>query len=1045
MKISILDRLVFRTPANAYNNKAVVNADAIREALYLASPVLTEELNKYEKGFIKDGKEKKKLEESIYKYYSRSCTRCTPFGLFAGVGTAVWGDTSNIVLADKKQRETRLDMNYVCAMGQYIASLEDIRAQLLFYPNNSIYTIADKIRYVDYKYVKTRRSHQISEVDKGEYLAAILQGAEKGALIRDLAACISSEDISTTEATGFVLEIIEAQLLKSELEPNVTGENYFDVLLQKLVQLQKNYLHNNAELQHIIHVLTQIEVQLQQLDENFSNPVNAYKQIIETVKQLPVKFEENNLFQTDLYLNTTSDNTINKGLQKDLIKTLGFLTKLSSAPVETNLGKFAEEYYKRYEEAELPLLFVLDTELGIGFANNKGGDHNPLIDGLTFQIENELRKKQNTSLNYDAVSRLLEQKLREAYKNKEYTVHFNDEDLKDLPAVETKQAATFTVGFALPNVNQLLLNFAGGGASAATMLGRFAGGSEEVLDISREIIEHENKFYEEKIVAEIVHLPESRTGNILMRPSFREYEIPYLANASVSPDKVIPLSDILISVPNGRQVVLRSKKLNKEIIPRLTNAHNFWFNALPVYQFLCELQLQETKNSLSFDWGVFSSLYPFKPRAVYGNVILKEASWDLKKEDFKDLIEKGFSKENIQLFLNKWQLPEIVCLKDADNTLLVEWLDELSFNSFISSIKKRETGITLVEHIFNGSVVKDKEGKTYENEFLAFFLNEELPLKKDQKKISPSTTHIQRHFPPGSEWLYYKIYTGIHTTDKILGNCIKPLTEELWAEGLIDKWFFIRYADPEKHLRIRLHIPDPADYGRIVKRISQVTNTLVDEKLIWKLQTDTYSRELERYGIGTIEECENYFWKDSVFICEVLHSIEGEEGEQIRWITGLRAVDELLNDFGFKLHTKKAFMNNLASSFRKENGDGKTLRLLLDTKFREQRKVLELNLNKEKDNENELSLIWNLLSKKQEETRPVIERINAFYREEPAGPAYYNLVSSLIHMLLNRLFKSQQRIHEMVIYDFLFNYYSSLIARSEKSNKQKNATAEINF
>ncbi|GHV23349.1 hypothetical protein FACS1894174_09080 [Bacteroidia bacterium] len=45
------------------------------------------------------------------------------------------------------------------------------------------------------------------------------------------------------------------------------------------------------------------------------------------------------------------------------------------------------------------------------------------------------------------------------------------------------------------------------------------------------------------------------------------------------------------------------------------------------------------------------------------------------------------------------------------------------------------------------------------------------------------------------------------------------------------------------------------------------------------------------------------------------------------------------------------------------------------------------------------------------------------------------LLKSYIHMMLNRLFRSKNRMHEMVLYDFMFRYYTSGIAK-EKYNKK---------
>lgn len=65
---------------------------------------------------------------------------------------------------------------------------------------------------------------------------------------------------------------------------------------------------------------------------------------------------------------------------------------------------------------------------------------------------------------------------------------------------------------------------------------------------------------------------------------------------------------------------------------------------------------------------------------------------------------------------------------------------------------------------------------------------------------------IQRKFIPGSQWLYFKIYTGVKTADEVLAHTIRPFLRELYAERWIDGSFFIRYNDPDFHIRLRLHI-----------------------------------------------------------------------------------------------------------------------------------------------------------------------------------------------------------------------------------------------
>jgi len=48
---------------------------------------------------------------------------------------------------------------------------------------------------------------------------------------------------------------------------------------------------------------------------------------------------------------------------------------------------------------------------------------------------------------------------------------------------------------------------------------------------------------------------------------------------------------------------------------------------------------------------------------------------------------------------------------------------------------------------------------------------------------------MKREFCLGSEWLYYKIYTGVQTADLLLLEEFAPVIEQLKAQKVIEKWF----------------------------------------------------------------------------------------------------------------------------------------------------------------------------------------------------------------------------------------------------------------
>ncbi len=294
----------------------------------------------------------------------------------------------------------------------------------------------------------------------------------------------------------------------------------------------------------------------------------------------------------------------------------------------------------------------------------------------------------------------------------------------------------------------------------------------------------------------------------------------------------------------------------------------------------------------------------------------------------------------------------------------------------------------------------------------------------------------KRTFIPGNEWLYYKIYTGVKTADMILTEIIKPVTEHLLADKLINQWFFIRYADPHSHLRLRFHISDPGKLGDIIHYFNHFIKPLIDQNIIWKIQTDTYQREIERYGLSTIHLAEELFYHDSTLITNTLDLIEGVEGEKIRWLFSLRMMDELLDGFNYSLEEKMKLLNHLAMGFGKEFGINSGLIKQLSNKYRNEKKEISTVLNRNLDKDNEMLPLFELLNTKSELSQKAIAGIlNAKTKNELNIPLD-NLLGSLIHMMLNRLFRSKQRLHEMVLYGFLFRYYKSEIAKLKYQKKQ---------
>jgi hypothetical protein len=297
----------------------------------------------------------------------------------------------------------------------------------------------------------------------------------------------------------------------------------------------------------------------------------------------------------------------------------------------------------------------------------------------------------------------------------------------------------------------------------------------------------------EAVFAEVVHLPQGRLGNVLFRPVLRDYEIPYLGRSGASADRQIPITDLIVSVSSGR-IVLRSARLSRRIIPRLTSAHNFRWGNLGLYRFLCELQEQGAAGSLGWDWGPLWSA-PFLPRVKFGRLVLSSAQWTVSKEELKRLGgTRGTERFRVvQSWREVRRLPRWVVLADGDNRLPIDLANVLSVESFVHLIKDRQEA-RLIE-MFPGPdelVARGPEGRFLHELVVPFVRTAAVAVDTPradaaQPAMSGSLARVPRTFTPGSEWVYAKLYAGASTADRVLSGIVGPLVREALDSGAADR------------------------------------------------------------------------------------------------------------------------------------------------------------------------------------------------------------------------------------------------------------------
>jgi len=741
----LFNRFVIRTPTLPIQNQSINKEEDLnkflqdqkfQEALFLASPNLYNKLSAYLNNELKREKDKKTLPYSLLQYASRMTSRCTPFGLFAGVSLGHFDEKTHLVRSGYEtfRKSTRLDMNYLCALVNDLSQNIYVKKHLKFFPNTSLYSLGGQLRYVEYTYHNANRRHRISAVDDSSFLQVVLSHAEHGAYLDFLADLLVDDEITKEEADAFIEELVENQILVSELEPVVTGADFFKRLKVKVDELEG--------VESISDTLDRIDEQLVKINNSpIGHPEKQYKDLTGTLKKLDTKFETKFLFQSDLYI-PFNQCTVEKFIRRDLYKGLEILNQVTPINSGNPLFEgFKKSFYERFEEEEVPLSFVFDSELGMGYRQDQSstaGDITPLVDDLKLPLNNENPRFQQTPFTNYLLS-----KYTGAIKKDEYNIQIRSKELDGLGLKakwdDLPDSFSTMVNIINENDKYKLLMKSAGGHSAANLLGRFGNMNERIFKHIKNITDTEKLINSDKILAEIVHLPQSRTGNILFRPVYREYEIPYLARSSVDKAYQLPLDDLTLSYRNGK-IILRSKKLDKEIVPKLSNAHNFSINSLPIYHFLCDLQSQNKRIGVGFNWGFLDKKHGFLPRVEFENIILSRATWNLVKKDTKHLYQlEGYQLiQEMNEFREKWNIPEKVALVEGDNELYIDLMSPLFINMFLDTVKKR-SNFQVVEflHLSENAIVNDSEGNSYVSQFVfAFYKKEEEKINDyDEEKI----------------------------------------------------------------------------------------------------------------------------------------------------------------------------------------------------------------------------------------------------------------------------------------------------------------------
>jgi thiopeptide-type bacteriocin biosynthesis protein len=994
----------------------------LREALYLASPQLFGTLDAWGSAHAR------KSLPALVSYFERAASRPTPFGLFAGCSLGELGERTRLELAERSRygRHTRLDMDYLTALAGALEDHPRVRRQLVFRPNSSLYRAGGRLRYAESRLDGTLRSYHLVAVDDSDELEATLERASAGATPDELAASLIGDAISLDEAKDFIDELVDAQVLVSDLQPTVTGPEPVPALVALM-----------AEHEETAEAATALGAALNSLEQLDRQGLGArpadYRRIESLFEGQPAKPEEARLFQLDLTKPARA--SLGRAVIGEIARALELLAKLTPPIRDDPLERFRAAFTERYEDREVPLVEALDEEIGIGFDASQAAETAPLLAGLKLGLPN------GGGPRWEERDRLLLHLVGEALRDGRREVELAPTQIEALaagrqPRLPDALEVVATVAAASQDeldrgrFRVLLRNASG--APGARLLGRFCHADRGLHDRVEQHLRLEEAQRPDAVFAEIVHLPEGRIGNILLRPVLRRYEIPFLGRSGAPPDAQIPVTDLLVSVVGdrvaseaGERLVLRSRRLGCEVLPRLTSAHNYGLRSLGVYRFLCELQRQGTVDALWWEWGPLDAS-PFLPRVCSGRTVLARARWNLDRRDLERLLDGA---EAVREWRREVGLPRWIVLADFDNELVTDLENALSVEALLHHLRGRERA-TLVELFPSPEELcaHGPEGR-FTHELVIPFVRATEGRPNDHRPAPPEA--VRRRYPPGSEWLYAKLYTGNGTADRVLTDVVEPVVQAALETSAAERWFFVRYADPHFHVRLRMNGDPRRLAAEVLPLLHERAGPLLADGVVWRLQLDTYERELRRYGGDEgIELSEELFRHDSDAVLGIVRMLWGDEGLDARWRLTLYGIDRLLDDFGLDVERRQVWARNCRDGFAREFDVQGPVRRALGERYRAERKALEELLELENGLDHPLAPGVELLRERSRRLAPLVKRLRE--REQRLSVSLDGLLWNYAHMHANRLLRGAHRAQELVLYELLHRVYASRQAKAAR-------------
>lgn len=912
--------------------QAYAQMPQVERALAVASPSLLEGLSSVLQGKA-NPKRTKKVLSGLLRYLVRMSTRPTPFGLFSGVALGSFAESTAAMLEVPalERLRTRPDMQWLLTALKNIEERPALRELLPVWSNQLAYIAGGRVLLPNTD-TYGQRDNQAVSLRATAVVRKALELAGEPLPYAQLAESLLQAFPGATPAqvNRLLQQLWEHGLLLSTLHPPLTDAQPVRYLAEKLPA--------HPEASEIKASLTALAREAATFDAaGLDGPLDPLTRIAHLQAALTPAEKTLPLLQVDSTL-ALSAPTLHREIGEAAARIADLLLRLTPIPrgpsaLETYRRVFLEKYGLG---AEVPLLDLLSPEHGLDAPPDytqpprfsaldsstapspQAKRYEHLLQTLVLEAVN--RGRLEIQLDEAVLARLQQwtPDPQQAPSSLEIYLQVHAADRQALDRGEW--CAVLSPNPGSPNAGRTFGRF-------FDMLG------EPGIEALREILRMEEALAPETIFAELSYQHrQGRVSNVAIRPALRTYEIAVGTTPSVPPERVIALSDLVVGISQDR-FYLRSKRLGKRVV--VCQLHMLSSLQAPnVCRFIEQIAFDGRPAFAGFHWGALAAS-PFLPRVTVrhgakASLVLAPATWNLHAETIvleeNNQTETGWFQE-VQRWREQWRVPRYLYLVQADNRLLLDLEHPLLLAELRAELHtlKGEHTLTLQEVLpdFEHLWLTDRQGAAYFSEIVVPLLRRHTSTPSapvPAAEASAASLHtVPEHIRvahPGSRWSYVKLYAPPAQQEEIIAGPMRQLIAHLREEQRMDRWFFLHYADPQPHLRLRVHASSEEQCWPLLQTVLAWSRQLTERDLIQHCMLDAYEREVARYGgPEAIDVLEQVFSVDSD-LCSTL--VAAHHTHQITLdplLVGVWSLDHFLTVWGYGVAQRLRWLESMTEKY----------------------------------------------------------------------------------------------------------------------------------